>query len=39
MNNDLKFEVKEIVENLISHVGDIPEFSDYDIEVEVEIED
>lgn len=39
MNDYLKNEIKEIVDNLISNVQDIPEFSDFDIEIELEIED
>lgn len=37
MNDYLKNEIKEIVDNLISNVQDIPEFSDFDIEIELEI--
>lgn len=39
MNNHLKFEIQEIIDNIISNVRDIPEFSDFDIEIELEIED
>lgn len=39
MNDSLKFEIEEIVNNIILDLDNIPEFDTFDIEIEVEIED